>query len=113
MTARRGVTEEAAVAAIESACRLLRLPTIRSRFADIAADSQREQLSYLGFLAELVLVECEDRDKRASTRRFAAAGFPRTKILADFDFAANPVVPRSGGQPARRRAWSRPGNPSA
>ena len=34
MTARRGVTEEAAVAAIESACRLLRLPTIRSRFAE-------------------------------------------------------------------------------
>lgn len=37
VTARWGVTEEAAVAAIESACRLLRLPTIRSRFAEIAA----------------------------------------------------------------------------
>ncbi|MDQ5839726.1 MAG: AAA family ATPase, partial [Chloroflexota bacterium] len=37
MTARRGVTEEAAVAAIDSACRLLRLPTIRARFAEIAA----------------------------------------------------------------------------
>lgn len=50
MTARRGVTEEAAVAAIESACRLLRLrlPSIRSRFAEIAATSQREQMSYLG-----------------------------------------------------------------
>ena len=53
MTAtRRGVTEEAAVAAIDSACRLLRLPTIRSRFAEIAAASEREQLSYLGFLAD-------------------------------------------------------------
>jgi len=47
VTARRGVTEEAAVAAIESACRLLRLPTIRSRFAEIAATSQREQMYWV------------------------------------------------------------------
>ena len=63
ITTRRGVTEEAAAAAIDSACRLLRLPTIRSRFAEIAAASEREQPSYLGFLAELVMAECDDRDK--------------------------------------------------
>ena len=31
---RRGVTEEAAVAAIDSGTRVLRLPTIRDRFAE-------------------------------------------------------------------------------
>ena len=38
MTAgRRGVTEQAASAAIEQACRMLRLPTMRDRFTEIAA----------------------------------------------------------------------------
>jgi DNA replication protein DnaC len=111
VTARRGVTEEAAVAAIDSACRLLRLPTIRARFAEIAADSQREQLSYLGFLAELMMLECEDRDKRSSARRMAAAGFPRTKILADFDFAANPSVPAAVVNQLATCAWVKAGQP--
>ena len=50
MTRRRSVTEQAASAAIEQGCRMLRLPTIRDRFAEIAAAAEREQLSYLGFL---------------------------------------------------------------
>ena len=111
MTARRGVTDQAAVAAIESACRLLRLPTIRSRFADIAGTAEREQLSYLGFLAELVMVECEDRDKRSSARRTAAAGFPRTKSLADFDFTANPAVPAALINQLATGAWVKAGQP--
>jgi len=111
VTARRGVTEEAAVAAIESACRLLRLPTIRARFADIAAGSEREQLSYLGFLAELVMVECEDRDQRSSQRRIAAAGFPRTKMLADFDFTANPAIPAAVINQLATGAWVKAGQP--
>ena len=36
MTRRRNVTEQAATAAIEQGCRMLRLPTIRDRFAEIA-----------------------------------------------------------------------------
>ena len=43
---RRGVTEQAAIAAIGSATRVLRLPTIRDRFEEIAAAAaQREQLA--------------------------------------------------------------------
>ena len=37
MSRRRGVTEQAAIAAIDSGCRVLRLPTIRDRFGEIAA----------------------------------------------------------------------------
>lgn len=91
-TARHGMTEEAANAAIESACRMLRLPTIRSRFDEIAGAAQREQMGYLGFLAELLLAECDDRDRRRTVRRVRAAGFPREKWLADFDYEANPAI---------------------
>jgi hypothetical protein len=40
---RRNVTEQAATAAIEQGCRMLRLPTIRDRFAEIATAAEREQ----------------------------------------------------------------------
>jgi hypothetical protein len=48
MTQRRTVTEQAATAAIEQGCRMLRLPTIRDRFTEIAAAAERAHLSYLG-----------------------------------------------------------------
>lgn len=111
MTARRGVTEQAAVAGIEQACRLLRLPTIRERFEEIAAAAQREQLSYLGFLAELVMAECEDRDHRRAARRVHEAGFPRPKVLSEFQFEANPAInPAVIGQLASC-AWVKAGHP--
>lgn len=89
---RRGVTEQAAVAAVESACRMLRLPTMRDRFGEIVAAAEREQLSYLGFLAELLMAECDDRDKRRAMRRIHGAGFPRPKRIEEFQFEANPAV---------------------
>ena len=57
MTRRRTVTEQAATASIEQGCRMLRLPTIRERFAEIAAAAEREQMTYLGFLSELVIAD--------------------------------------------------------
>jgi hypothetical protein len=41
----RAMTEQAAQAAVDQACRSLRLPTIRARVEEIAAAAQREQLS--------------------------------------------------------------------
>ena len=92
MATRRQPAEPAATAAIEAGCRTLRLPTMRTRFGEIAASAEREQLTYLGFLAELVMAECDDRTQRRAMRRLNAAGFPRPKRLADFDFAANPAI---------------------
>ena len=89
---RGGVTEQAADAAVDQACRMLRLPTMRARFGEVADAAQREQLSYRGFLAELLMAECDDRDRRRSARRIAAARFPREKWLQDFDYAANPHI---------------------
>jgi len=111
VTARRGVTEQAATAAIEQACRMLRLPTMRDRFTEIAAAAEREQLSYLGFLAELVMAECDDRDRRRAARRLREASFPRPKRLEEFSFDANPAVsPAVIGQLATC-GWVKAGHP--
>lgn len=51
----------------------------RSALAEEAVTvAKKEQLSYHGFLAELLLSECDDRDRRSSVRRVKAAGFPAT-----------------------------------
>ena len=111
MTRRRNVTEQAATAAIEQGCRMLRLPTIRDRFAEIAAAAEREQLSYLGFLSELVIAECDDRTRRRAERRIRGAGFPRPKRLEEFSFEANPAInPAVIGQLASC-AWVKAGHP--
>jgi DNA replication protein DnaC len=86
------LSEQATDAAIDQACRMLRLPTIRARAGEVAAAAQREQLTYGGFLAELLMAECDDRDRRRSARRLKAAGFPREKWLTEFDYAANPNI---------------------
>lgn len=87
--ARRGLTEQAADTAIDQACRMLRLPTIRSHFTETADTAARQQQSYRAFLAELLLAECEDRARRRSERRIRAAAFPREKSLRSFDYDAN------------------------
>ncbi|WP_197523382.1 ATP-binding protein [Actinokineospora pegani] len=74
------MTDQAADAAIDQACRGLRLPSIRSQVSQIADAAEREQLTYRGFLAELLMVECDDRDRRRSERRIKGAGFPHEEI---------------------------------
>ncbi|MGH3096709.1 MAG: IS21-like element helper ATPase IstB [Streptosporangiales bacterium] len=108
---RRGVTEQAAVAAIDSGTRVLHLPTIRDRFGEVAAAAEREQLSYLGFLAELVMAECDDRDKRRAVRRVHDARFPREKRLDDFSFDANPSVSAAVIHQLATCAWVKNGHP--
>ncbi|GAA3469275.1 hypothetical protein [Nonomuraea roseola] len=65
----RGLAEQAAETAADTACRMLRLPTIRAKFPELAEASAREQMSYRGFLAELLMVECDDRARRIQQRR--------------------------------------------
>lgn len=73
------LTEQAAVAAVDQVCRRLRLPTVRAVLDEALTAAWKEQLSYQGFLAGLLLAECDDRDRRSSTRRVKAANFPRDK----------------------------------
>lgn len=80
---------EALDAALDQACRILHLPTIRSRYGEIAATALREQASYTAFLLDLLDAECEHRDERRKNRLVREARFPRPKRLEDFDFTAN------------------------
>jgi DNA replication protein DnaC len=107
----RGLTEQAADAAVDTACRVLRLPTIRAQFSPTADAAEREQLTYRGFLAELLMAECEDRERRRAERRIKAAGFPRPKWLADFDFAANPTIEPAVIHTLATCEWVRKGQP--
>lgn len=108
---RRSMTEQAADAAIDQACRSLRLPTMRARFVEIIQSAEREQLTYRGLLAELLLAECDDRDRRRSIRRVRSAGFPREKWLADFDYEANPAINAATIHTLARCEWVRKGEP--
>lgn len=108
---RRGLTEEAATAAVDQACRRLRLPTIRAVVEDAATAARKDQLSYYGFLAELLLSECDDRDRRSVVRRIKRAGFPREKWLADFDFDANPNINPATIGTLATGDWIRKGQP--
>lgn len=90
--ARPRPADPAALTAIDTACRELRLPSIRSRVEDMISAAEREQLGYARFLAEALLAECDDRDQRRRTRRVHDAAFPRTKRPEDFDHSANDCV---------------------
>ena len=54
---------------------MLCLPTIRAQFPDLADAAAREQMPYRGFLAEMLMAECDDRARRRSERQIKAAGF--------------------------------------
>jgi DNA replication protein DnaC len=112
MTSRhRGLTEQAADAAVDSACRMLRLPSIRAQFTDLAEAAARDQMTYRGFLAELLMAECDDRNRRRSERRIKAAAFPRDKSLRTFDFLANNNVDPAVVHTLAKCDWVRKGLP--
>ncbi|WP_280499065.1 IS21-like element helper ATPase IstB [Nocardia farcinica] len=108
---RHGMTDQAADTAVDQACRMLRLPSIRSQFNDLVETATRDQLSYRAFLAELLLVECDDRARRRSERRIRAAGFPRDKSLRAFDFDANPHIDPATVNTLAGCDWVRKGTP--
>jgi DNA replication protein DnaC len=103
--------DPAALTAIDTACRILRLPTIRDRVEDMVAVAEREQLGYAAFLAEALLAECDDRDERRRVRRVRDAAFPRTKRLEDFDYTANPAVNPATIATLATAAWVGAGSP--
>ncbi len=107
----RGLTEPAADAAIDTACRVLRLPTLRAQFPDLADTASKEQMTYRGYLAELLMAECDDRNRRRSERRIKAACFPRHKELRTFDFQANPNITAETLSDLATCEWVRKGQP--
>jgi DNA replication protein DnaC len=86
------MSDTAALASIGAATLELRLPTVRSEAGRLAELAQRQQLSYLVFLADTLAAEVDDRAERRRQRRIHEAHFPRLKRLADFNLADAPTV---------------------
>jgi DNA replication protein DnaC len=85
-------TDTASAAAVDAAARELRLPAVRDHHARIADEAKRTKATYLGFLADTLSVEVDDRAERRRTRRIHEARFPRLKRLAEFDLDAAPTI---------------------
>jgi DNA replication protein DnaC len=79
-------------AMVEQACRALSLPTVAANFANLAADADSSKLGHVAFLAELLNLEVEERERKTIERRLREAQIPRMKTLEEFDFANTPQV---------------------
>lgn len=105
------LSDPAAEAAIQTACRTLLLPTVRAEAVAMAAAAAKQRLSHKAFLAEVLLAECDERDARRQVRRVKEAKFPRTKRLADFDIRALPDLPPATLAHLASGSWIDKGEP--
>lgn len=80
--------DAAAQAAIGAAARELHLPTVRAESHRLAEIAVRERRTHLGYLAEVLAAEVDDRSQRRRARRISEAKFPRLKRLAEFNVDA-------------------------
>lgn len=70
----------------------LKLTTLASQAGHLAKQAKLNQLSYEDYLIQLLELEVENKQARATKRRIQAAKFPFCKTLDEFDFAlANPL----------------------
>jgi DNA replication protein DnaC len=104
-------TDTAAQAAIGAAARELRLPTVRSEAARLAEIAARERRTHLGYLAEILAAELDDRSARRQARRIGEAKFPRIKRLADFNADAVPTIGPAQLATLATGAWIDAGTP--
>jgi DNA replication protein DnaC len=80
--------DAAAQASIGAAARELHLPTVRAESNRLAEIAVRERQTHLGYLAEVLAAEVDDRSQRRRTRRIGEAKFPRLKRLSEFNVDA-------------------------
>jgi DNA replication protein DnaC len=95
MTAVATPATDATAAAIDLACRELKMPGLRAGYPAIARDAAAQGQSYPAFLAACLAQELASRRQHRLTARLAQARFPAPKTLDSFDFAAVPQLPRS------------------
>ena len=88
-----GWADAGAQAGIAVAARDLHLPTVRCEAARLAEIAVRQHQTHLGFLAEVLAAEVDERAERRRVRRVAEARFPRLKRLVDFSTDTVPTIP--------------------
>jgi hypothetical protein len=95
MNARQNAQTAALEALIEAHAGELKLPTVKARFRQMAAEATREQQTPVAYLAALLEAEMHERAERRERRRLLDARFPLLKRLEEFRFADNPSVPQA------------------
>jgi DNA replication protein DnaC len=75
-----------ALTPLEADLRRLRLPTVRARYPELAAQALAEGWSYAEYLERLVTEEIAQRTESRIARATRRAGFPFLKTLEEFDF---------------------------
>src|SRR5215813_6508109 len=92
------ISDTAALAAIGAAARELKLPTIRADAARLAEIAVRERQTHLGYLAEVLAAEIDDRTGRRRTS--APTRSPASR-------PPSPPSPQArGSTPASPWSWS-------
>jgi DNA replication protein DnaC len=104
-------SDDAALAAIGAATRELHLPTIRDDATRLAEIAVRERQTHLGYLAEVLTAEVDERAERRRVRRIAEAKFPRIKRLAEFNLDAVPSITPGQLAALASGAWIDAGEP--
>lgn len=69
---------------------ILKLPVCLEQFQSIAERCEKEKLSYIEFLHELILRESEQRQQKRIASLIKNAKLPRKKLLSDFDMTRIP-----------------------
>jgi DNA replication protein DnaC len=105
MSGPRNAKTAAMEALIEAHAIELKLPTVRKRFREFAADAIREQQTPVAYLAALLDAEMQERAERRERRRLLDARFPLIKRLEDFRFADNPSVPQATIAALAESSW--------
>ena len=95
MSSRQNAQTAALEALIEAHAGELKLPTVKDRFRQMAAEATREQQTPIAYLAALLEAEMHERAERRERRRLLDARFPLLKRLEEFRFADNPSVPQA------------------
>ena len=95
MTARQNPQTAALETLIEAHASELKLPTVKARFRQMAAEAIREQQTPVAYLAALLEAEMHERAERRERRRLLDARFPLLKRLEEFRFTDNPNVPQA------------------
>jgi DNA replication protein DnaC len=81
-------TESLEHASVRQYCKAVRVPVIGANFLSLAQQAVKENHSHIRYLAALLAMECEERDRHA----IGDAQLPRMKTLEEFDFAQAPQI---------------------
>jgi len=105
------IGDPAARAAINAACRTLYVSGVADVAESMAEAAARQRLTHAGYLAEVLIYECEQRDDRRRDRRGKEAKFPRPKRLEGFDLTPVPDLPPATLAQLATGAWIDKGEP--